>query len=248
MGDTPNFADIRLITGDQGSGKSCTEVAFAVGDYYDKLTGIVSPTGEVIKAQCIDKKDKLILRQAGLTPNKFNYVRVFSDNGRDSKLIHFPKNFMAVSQIKIFANFHLYGIVFSYITLADLIQYVNTELFNDAWILSDESVMTDARNSMETAGKLVAALGATIRKRDAHLCIGAQYNEMVERRFRLFKTTTVECTYDEDSKYITLEITKRGEQPFTTDYWSPNYWRFYNTKELIPVPQQKIDKVLARMY
>lgn len=243
-----SLADIRLITGEQGGGKSETLCAYPVDDYFKHLTGILSPNGEIISAKAIDKADSELLRQAGVFPNKLRYVHIFSDDGEQSKIIKIPQDFMALSPVKIFANFTLYGIQYAPIWIADIIEYINTEEFNDAWILADESVMTDARNSMDLIGKNVALFGASIRKRKAHFCLAAQYNEMVERRFRLFATTTILCSYDKTTKYITLNIKKKGEDAFETDYYAPNYWGFFDTNELIKVPQHKIDRALARIY
>ena len=241
------FADIKLINGEQGSGKSTTGVAFASDDYYDKLEAIVSPSGEFIKAKVLSKEDKLYLQKCKIRPNIFKYVRVFSDDG-ESKIVKIPDGFIVKSPVKIFANFHLYGLEYAYISLADIIMYINTDLMNDAWILSDESVMTDARNSMENAGKLTASFGGSIRKRNSHMCLMVQYNEMIERRYRLFHTMRVLCSYDAQSKVITCDMKKRGESTFSYDFWSPNYWRFFNTEELVHVPQDKIDRTLAKMY
>jgi hypothetical protein len=241
------YADFKLATGDQGSGKSCTIVGYAVGDYYTQMTGIVNQNGEFIKAKCIDQRDRVILKQSGLTPSKFKYLRILDDNGK-SNLIEKPKGWMVTSLVKIFANFHLYGIEYAYISLADIIQYINTPLFENSWILSDESVMNDARNSMEAAGKLAASFGATIRKRSAHYCIAAQYSEMVERRFRLFQTTRISCTFDADTQYVNLTIKEPKQPEYDTDFWAPQYYPFYNTKEIIQVPQYKIDNALSKFF
>lgn len=243
-----SYGDIRLINGEQRSGKSTTGVAFAADEYYEQLDGIVSPSGEVIKAKCLTKDEKQYLGRHGITPNIFKYVRVLSDDGKESKIIRIPKDFIVSSPVHIFANFHLYGLYYSYISLADIVQYMNEPLFNGAWILSDESVMTDTRNSMERAGKLIANFGATIGKRNAHMCLMTQYNEMIERRYRLFHTMRVLCSYESKTKIITCEIKKRGEPAFSYDYWAVNYFRFFDTNELVPVPQDKIDRTLAGMY
>ena len=246
----PNYADVRMATGDQRSGKSNTLVGFSVDDYYKNLTGIISPNGQVVKAKSIDKtinpEDYNKLITIGLNPNKLKYVRVYSNDEKQSKLIQIPRNYIVQSPVKIFANFHLFGIKYVPISLEFVLEHMNTDMFNDSWILSDESVMTDARNSMTKMGKIIAAFGATIGKRNATFCIAAQYNEMVERRFRLFATTTINCTYDGDTKYIYLTIRKKGEPEFETSFYAPLYWPFFNTRELISVPQHKIDSAVGK--
>ena len=241
-----SYADIRLITGEQRSGKSTTGAAFAIDDYYKQLDGLVSANGEKVKAQSLSQEDKEYLRRNGINPNILKYVRISS--GSQSKLIKIPNGFTVSSPVKIFANFHLFGICYSYISLAELFQYVNTDLFSNAWILSDESVMTDARNSMEVGGKLAAQFGATIGKRNSHMCIMSQYTEMIERRYRLFHTMKVLCTYDPETKLVTCDVKERNQPSYSYDYWQPMYRPYFNTNELIPIPQDKIDKALAKIY
>ena len=235
-------ADIRLLLGDQRSGKSNSMVAFAKDDYYDQLTGIMSPSGGILKAKSLTTDDKKLLERKDIHPNVFKYVRVF--NGKESKITKIPIGWTVESPVRIFANFHLYGLRYCYITLADIIQYLNSDVFHNAWILSDESVMTDARNSMTNAGIIIATLGATVGKRNIHFCQSAQYNEMVERRFRLFATTRVLCSYEPKTKMITLDIKKRGANNRSVSYYAPIYWRNFDTNELIKVPEKKLARAL----
>lgn len=237
-----SYADIRLILGDQRSGKSNTMVGFSKDDYYGQLTGIISPTGEELKARCIDKKDKDVLRRCGLNPNIFRYVRVF--NGEESKITKVPEGWRVVSPVRIFANFHIYGMRYVFITLADIIQYLNSDLFFNAWILSDESVMTDARNSMTNAGIIIATLGATVGKRNIHFCQTAQYNEMVERRFRLFATIRILCNYNPKTKMVDLDIKRKNEPARSVSYYAPLYWKNFDTNEVVKVPERKLAKAL----
>ncbi len=244
------YADIRLLSGRQGGGKSETLTALPVGDYHDKLVGIRSPNGQLIKAISVSKSvnpaDYSLLKKMGIYPNKLKYVRVYSPDGKQSKLIQIPKGYIVESPIKIFANYTLYGVRFTKINLQDVIKYMDTDLFNDAWILSDESAMTNSRNSMTQAGKLMAQFGATIRKRRARFCIAVQFSKMTDWYYRAFATTTIICSYDEETKCITLEITKKGEQPFMVDYYAPLYYKYFKTGEIIAQPQHVIDRALNK--
>ncbi len=244
----PTYADIRLLLGEQRSGKSTILTAFPVGDYYDKMTGIMSPNGQLIKAKSVAKSanpgDYALLKRAGVYPSKFKYIRVFSEDEKQSKLIKIPQGYLVESPVHIFANYSLFGVRFRRINLDDVIRYMNTEFFNDAWILSDESAMTDSRNSMDKAGKLMAQFGATIGKRNAKFCIAAQFNEMIERRFKLFATTTIVCSYDEDTEYVNIDVSSRGDK-YSTEVWQPLYRPFFKTQELIAVPQYKQDRALG---
>ncbi len=238
------FADVKLILGDQGAGKTVTGVALAKDDYYEQLTGIQSPSGEIIKARCLNVNDKIYLEKRGISPDIFRYVRVFSDDDKESKIIKIPKDYTVVSPVRIFANFTLFGFKYVPINLADVVQYLNSDLFTNAWILSDESVMTSARNSMTAVGKLLAGLGATIRKRDLHFCQMSQYNRMIDWQFRAFATTRILCSFDEITKVVTCDITERGQPRRSVSYWAPPYWKNFDTNEVPKVA----DKTLARAF
>lgn len=192
----------------------------------------------------LSRQDKKFLIAHGKNPSIFKYIRVFSDDGQYSKIIERPKGWLVLSPVQVFCNFHLFGVKYAYTTLGRIIEYMNTDLMTNCWILSDESSDTDARDSMTGAGKLVAKFGATIGKRRAHMILLSQYPEMIERRYRLFRTTKVMCNYNSATKCITCDIKMRDKPPFSVTYYAPPYWKFYDTNEIIKVAQKKIDKAL----
>lgn len=265
----PAFADIRLFVGEQRSGKSTTMVGFSIEDYFKHMTAlskiklddkgqpIKDASGEIIilsqvKARCLNKDDMATLFSAGLQFNPYInysliYCRIFDKYG-NSAIVKIPDDCIAESPVHIFANFHLFGVRYAFISIVDIITYINTDMFDNAWILSDESVMNDPRNSMEATGKLMATFGATIGKRNAKLCLATQLTEMMERRFRAFANTTITCAYDESTKLITLGIKRRDEDESEIDLYEPQYRRFFKSEEKILVPQNKINNALARVY
>lgn len=230
-------ADVKLILGDQGSGKTNTGVALAKDDYYQQLIGIQSPGGVLTNARCLDREDKIYLERRGIFPNVFQYVKAFSDDGKKSKLIKIPKDYQVISPVRIFANFTLCNLRYVPITLADVIQYLNSDFFTNAWILSDESVMTSARNSMTAVGKLVAMLGAQVRKRNLHFCQMSQYNRMIDWQFKAFATTRILCSYDPKTQIITCDIIEAGKPRRSVSYWAPLYWENFDTEEIPQVPE-----------
>lgn len=246
------YADIRLITGDQRQGKSTVGTGFAVTDYYRQLTGLVTPGGEIIKAKSVDRNvnpdDYVALRRLGIAPNVLKYARIFSDDEKQSKLIKIPPEWTALSpNVHIFSNYHLYGIQYRLSDLAYVIENMNTNLFYRAWLLFDESGSTSARRSMEAIGKLGAEFSATIGKRNAHFIVMTQYNRMAEIWIRLFATTRIGCTYDKSTKLITCEGTKRGEA-LDFDVYAPDLWPYFDSEEIIETPQYRIDRALQQVY
>lgn len=222
-----NEADIRILTGEQGKGKSITAVGYAVDDYHAHAV-IISPTGDKYPVFA--------------TFPQYVYKR------GDGKYIQLPKNYRALgyrieSPVRIFANFHLYGVRYVYTDLPMMVKYMNSPLIKNAWFLVDENFMIDKRNSMTQIGKIIASFGATVRKRHLHLLIMVQYKSMAEMRFRAFATQTILCDYDDVSKFVTLTIRKKGEKrTMSVSYFSPQYRKYYDTDELIPIPEYMMEK------
>jgi hypothetical protein len=219
-------ADIRFLVGDQGQGKSVTGVAYTVDDYF-KYASVILPSGT----------------QYPIVATYPNYV--FQNGDRFFQL---PRGFrqlgyQIVSPIKIFANFTFYGVKYYHCDLPTMIANINSSEFTDAWFLLDESFMTDKRYTMTQAGKIVAEFGATIRKRRLHFLLLMQYKSMGELRYRAFATQTILCSRTIGSPIVTLTISrKHSKQKTTVSYDSRQYWRYFDTNELIPIPEHIIER------
>jgi len=223
-------ADIRILTGPQGSGKSMTGVAYPVDDYFEKAKAIF-PSG---------KQYPII--------GTFPYYLCKTNDGRILKLPndYRTRGIRIESPVKIFANFKLFGLKYIYTDMKMMIQNMNSPLITDAWFLIDESFMIDKRNSMTQVGKIVAQFSATIRKRRLHLVIMVQYKSFAELRLRIFATQTILCEYDKRMGVVTLTISKKGEKrKQTVSYNSMQYRRYYDTYELIPIPEHVIERAKA---
>jgi hypothetical protein len=227
-----NEADIRILTGDQGKGKSNTGVAYATDDYFANAK-VIFPSG----------KEYPIV-------STFPYYLCKTDDGR---ILRLPRDFRArgiriESPIKIFSNFHLFGVRYTYIDIPFVIANLNSPLLRYAWFLIDENFLVDKRNSMTQIGKILAGSGfaGSVRKRHLHLVIMMQYKSMVELRFRVFATTTILCDYNKATKWINLTISRKGERKKqSVSYYAPQYWQYYDTDELIPIPEHVIERAKA---
>jgi len=246
-----SFADVRLFFGDQGQGKSITAVASAIDDYYLYLTHVVSPEGELLKARALNEEEQVYLEAPlkdggmGLKYNNLKHMRIFNDDGTKSKIVSVPSNFVVLSPVRVFANRMMYGIRYMYADLEHLIGYINTPLMTNGWVLLSESVLVDKRDTMTSVGKFMVWFGAECRKRHLRMVIDSQYPSMVQSRFHLFATTRVECSYDEDTTIVTLDVNKNSPMMSSTSYVSFPYRRFFKTDEHMNIPQGKIDKALA---
>lgn len=242
-----DVADIRVITGDQGQGKSITGVAYATEDYHRHIDKLVHPDGRVLSTlSYVEHED--VWRQ--LHGNPLYHV-IVSPPSRSPLLLHRDiveaKGFKLVSPVKIFANFHLYRMKYMLMKLATLIEYLNSDLFQDGWILWDESTELDARDSMTLAGKIEAWFGASIRKRRLHYLAMTQLESMIEKRYRAFATTRVLCSYDKKTGKVTISIREKGERKKEITYNSLHYRQFYDTNERRPIPEAKLNRALAQI-
>lgn len=245
-----SFADIRLLFGDQRQGKSITAVASVIDDYYQYLTHVVSPEGEVLNANALSEREQEYLEAPvnkgglGLYYNHLKHMRIFNDDGTKSKIVSVPSNYKVLSSVKVFANFHLYGIRFMFSGLEMLISYINEPLMTNGWIVLDESVLTDKRDTSTLVGKFMVWFGAQCGKRHLRMVIASQYANMIQSRFHLFATTRVECSYDADTAIVSLEVNKSSPVMGSTNYLSTPYRKYFDTNEIVPIPQYRIDKAM----
>jgi len=239
-------ADIRLITGDQGAGKTTITTALPIDDIYANLTAIVNPkTGEYFRARALNEKEINLLLKRGISYHPFNHIKVFSGHGDESKIIAKPNNFIVDSPIRVFSNYHFYGIRFMYADLEKIITYINTPLMMNGWIVLDESIMTDKRDTMTSVGKMMSWFGAQSRRRRIRMLIASQYANMTQGRFVQFAKTKVWCSYDSETHYVTLDVNKKSPVMNSTSFYAPDYWKFFKHDELVLIPQAKVDKALG---
>jgi hypothetical protein len=246
-GTAQNQADVRLILGDQGAGKTNTAVAMVVDDVHQNITGITLPSGAKYKAQTLKDDEISMLEKRGIVYNPIKYTKIFNQNN-ESKIIKIPNGCMINSPIRVFSNFHFYGIPFKYVVVEEIIENINNGMFTNGWIVLDESILTDKRDTMTQVGKMMAWFGAQARRRKLKMVIIAQYADMVQSRFNLFATTRVLCSYDKYTKMIDLDVNDNSEVMGSTTFYAPDYWRYFRHDEIVSVPQYKIDKTLANMY
>jgi hypothetical protein len=233
-------AKIALIVAEQGQGKSTFLTARVVDDTFANVSSVKMPNGYEVKASpALNEKGKPMVGYA---------------------TIHFPdkKPFMAkvptgasviAENIKIFANYHLYGIRSFYVDLAFMLEHINDDLFLDAWLLVDEGYIEgDARNSMSVLNQIITQLGMQMRKRRVRFMIAYPLNKMADLRYRLVRTEYVTCTYNEVTYEVTAEIKRTNEKKKTVTFFAPLYWAYYDTEERFKLPESRINKALKDAY
>jgi hypothetical protein len=249
--ETPmSFADARLFFGDQGQGKSITTVACVIDDVYNYITHVVTPDGEIIKANSLGESEVAYLESPkekgglGIRYNHLKHIRIFNDDGTKSKIVAIPPTFTVISPVKVFANRTFYGIRYMPFDIAQFIQYINTPLMANGWVVLSESVLISRKDTMSYVGRFMEWFGAECRKRHLRMVIDMQYRKMLNSTFHLYATTNVECSYDPETTIVTLDVNDSSPTMNSTQYVSYPYRRFFNTDEHMDIPQYRIDKAM----
>ncbi len=234
------FAPIALIVAEQGGGKSTIATARAVDDTFAHVTRVRLESGYEVKASpALNDKGKPII----------GYVTVhFPD--KESFVAEVPEGACVIADsVRVFANYHLYGIRYVPCDLATILEYINTGLIVDGWILIDEAYIGgDSRNSMNLLNQIITKFGMQIRKRRLDLIVCYPLDKMADLRFRLIRTERITCHYDEKTQEITAEIKRGKEKKKTITFWAPLYWPYFNTEERFAIPEKQISKALREVY
>jgi hypothetical protein len=148
---------------------------------------------------------------------------------------------------RIYANFHLYGVRYMYLPLPVLLEYLNSDLIRDAWVLVDEGYIEgDKRDSMNSLAKTVTKFRNQIRKRKIDFVLIAPDSTELDFRWRKVATKRILCTYNPKTKRITMYIKKKGvTRTKVVSYYAPQYWKYFRTDEVREIPSGQISKALA---
>lgn len=149
---------------------------------------------------------------------------------------------------RIFANFNLYGLKYVHADLATIVEYLNTDLLKNGYIIIDEAYIgLDARQTASLLDQVLTYLTLQAGKRGIHLIIIFHHTRIAEWRVRWLASEIIECSYNEKKRQVTLHIKDRRQRPtrekvITYDAWP--YWKYYDTEEVMPIPESKLAKAL----
>jgi hypothetical protein len=161
-----------------------------------------------------------------------------------SKIIHADpaKGWNIESDTKIFANYHLYGIRAVYCDAAMMLENLNnTNLSHCKMIIDEAYIQGEARRGMNTLSLMYTWFAQQMRKRDIELFLLVQHGRFIDWRFRYIAKRKILCRYNDKTRMVRLLVQNLGkgtERPFR--YWGPQYWKYYDTNELPPMPQEMI--------
>lgn len=230
------YAPITLIVADQGGGKSTILTARAVDDTFSHATSVKLASGyEMPVTPALNEKGKPIVGLVTVhLPNKQPFVAKVPDNAC-----------VIAKDIRVFANYHLYGIRSMYTDLATILEYINSDLYLNGWILIDEAYIgANARNSMNLLNQIITQFGMQIRKRRLHLMVSYPLDNMADLIFRKARTEYITPSYNPKTLEVTAEIRKNKEKKKSVTFYAPTYWGYFDTEERFDMPENRIGKAM----
>ncbi len=214
-------AKIRLIEGEQGSGKSATAVARVVDAYYL----------DCVRVFCFERNIKCSVK--AYNPK----TRVAKIKHRGTiKLFKIPNDYKLHSPMRIFANFHLYGIPFVYCpSFQQTLTWLKQDIIREGWLLIDEYYIGgNARESMTSLGRELEKQSFQYRKMLLEVVIITPLARLIDWTARLIPTERILCSYDEKTGNVTLSVRKKGQKGTREiTYDSKPYRKYYWTNERI---------------
>lgn len=227
---TDTFAT--LLEAPMGGGKTTTSTAFMVDGYYKNIYSIV------------DRNDN----EYPVNPYGLGIVRLkkseFVSSQNIGRLIKVPKGWQTNSSLKLFCNYHLFGVKYMYAPMNKVLDYVNTPVMENAIWTVDESYMdADSRRGMNPMTIFMTNYAQSMRKRHIDLQINIQHGRFLDWRLRYITKRKILTKYNDKTfqvKLLIQDLAKNTEK--SVSYDARVYWPFFDTKELPPMPEAIVNR------
>lgn len=221
--DTPfNEPQVTLITGGQRSGKTETAVAKIVDASDNEAVEKFCFDTFGIKVHCIgyDRKSRIAKVKIGIK----------------NRLIKIPETYTLKSPLKIFCNFHLFGVPFHYCpSFMYIVNGLKSGLITDGYLVLDEMYMGSFnRESGGLTTRKLAQLSNQYAKGMLKVIMIAPLASQLSWEQRLAPTEVIETEYNKFTQQVTCHIKKKGVPGVkVVSYDGRRYRRFYWTNEKI---------------
>lgn len=158
--------------------------------------------------------------------------------------------YKADPNVKIFANFHLYGIKAVYRpTFIEIMQLIIDLDIEECTIAIDEAGNEgESRRSMSNATLAFAQYINQMRKRKIDLIVIVQNGRFLDWRIKWVVDTRILCDMNEETNYIKLMIKEvKKDKDKIVSYYAPQYWKYYDTYEPPHMQRRIIEKALQEV-
>jgi hypothetical protein len=233
------YAPVTIIEGEQKSGKSETAVTRVVDPTFENMTSVRLGDGTIVKAQPLLNKEGYPI---------INYGRLWLPNQPPKAMLIPPKSCVIADSVHIIANFHLYGIRYAYMKLADIIKHLNDGLIKYCYLIIDEAYIGgDRREGLSPLVKVISKLGWQLAKRHITLIMCLPDSSVLDLRFQKLETEHIVTSYDETTRRITMFIRNRKKYKKSREvsYYAPTYWKYYNPDEEFELPEVQLSRAIA---
>lgn len=153
----------------------------------------------------------------------------------------------------VIANFHLYGIRHVYAETWQIAKWLNKSIMRapvgrELWLVIDEAyIAAEARRGGNPLVLIMTWMGQQIRKRRIHLVIIVQNGRFIDWRLIWLVAKRITCIRKKGSpmiKLIVKDLENRTERTFR--YNGSQYWKYFDTDELPPMPDYMVDAAVAQ--
>jgi len=224
--------ETKCVEAQMGEGKTNTATAIVIDDYFAHIKAIVSPKGQTFPVE----------------PYKLDRVKLLPLNrettGQEPKIITIPSDYTTISDSKIFVNYHLYGVKYVLCDPMVMLKLLNTGVISNGKMIIDEAYISgEARRGMNSLSLIYTWFAQQMRKRDIELYLLVQHGRFIDWRFRYIAKQKILCRYSEKTQKIKLLVQNlnKGTEKVIS-YYAPQYWKFFDTNELPPIPEKMLLK------
>ena len=231
------FAPISLVEGDQGAGKSNYCVSEAVDVTFANATSIKLVDGQEFKCSPV------------LTDKGYPVVgRVRVHLSTKDIIVKCPAGSCVIAEdVRIYSNFHFYGIRAVYFTTSQIIEHLNDGTIRYGYLYMDEHYKdANARENGNVVVKAITSLNNQMRKKHLYMTYITPFARQIDWQERASVRKRVYCKeYNEETHIITYDIQEKGHRGVRTkSYDASVYFPYYWTDEHFAMSDTKIGKAI----
>ena len=231
------FAPISLIEGEQGAGKTNYAVSEAVDVTFANATSIKLADGHEFPCSPL------------LGDGGYPVIgKVIVHLSTKDIIVKCPPHSVVIAEdIRIYANFHFYGIRAVFFTTAQIIEHLNDGTIRYGYLYFDEHYKdANARENGSIIVKTITKLSNQMRKKHLYVSYLTPFARQIDWIERASVRKRVFCSsYDEETHIITYDIQEKGHKGIRTkSYDASVYFPYYWTDEHFAMGENQIGKAI----
>jgi hypothetical protein len=232
------FAPISLIEGEQGSGKSNLCASEGVDVTFANATSITLADGQEFKCSpVLDRSGYPVIGRVQV------HLRT------KDIIVKCPVgSCVAAEDVRIYANFHFYGIRAVYFTTAQIIEHLNNGDIRYGYLYMDEHYKdANAKESSSTVAKTIIKQNNQMRKKHLHLSLITPFARQLGWEEKASVRKRYICRdYNPETHIVTYDVQEKGKRGWKTKHYDASiYFPYYWTDEHFAMGDNAIGKAIA---